>query len=93
LEKLNRHVPRTNQKANHNVNADLICCAWNVKAGLGKRELEIRNLLKTEKIDILFLNETDSVNIHKESDYNIEGFSTILQKRKFQIKANLSNKQ
>ena len=52
-----------------------------MKAGLVKRELEIRNLLKTEKIDILFLNETDSVNIHKESDYNIEGFSTILQKR------------
>jgi hypothetical protein len=81
LEKLNRHVPRTNQKTNPNVNADLICCAWNVKAGLVKRELEIRNLLKTEKIDILFLNETDSVNIHKESDYNIEEFSTILQKR------------
>ena len=59
----------------------LNCCSWNVKAGLIKREIEIRNLLQKHEINILFLNETDTFNIKKESDYKIEGFTTVLQKR------------
>ena len=56
------------------------CCQWNIKRGLVKHELEIKNLLVEEKIDIMFLTETDSFAINKESDYLIKGYQTILPK-------------
>ena len=33
-------------------------CCWNIRRGLLKRELEIMDLLKTQKLDLLFLVET-----------------------------------
>ena len=60
----------------------MVCGSWNVKAGLVKRELEIRNLLETEKLDVLFLNETDTLCLLKESDFAISGFVKILPLRK-----------
>ena len=33
---------------------------WNVKRGLIKRELEIKDLLKRENLHVLFLTETDT---------------------------------
>ena len=50
---------------------------WNIRRGLIKRELEITNLLTTEKLDIFFLVETDTNMIHSENDYKIEGYKTV----------------
>ena len=59
----------------------MTCCSWNVKSGLIRRELEIRNLIENENIDVLFLNETDSNQLQTESDFTITGVNTIFQKR------------
>ena len=45
------------------------------------RELELRKLLKTEKIDIMFLTETDSRHLTKETDYTLEGYKTVFPKK------------
>ena len=37
---------------------------WTIKRGLIKRGLEINELLDQEKIDLLFLTETDLIYIH-----------------------------
>ena len=50
---------------------------WNIRRGLIKRELEITNLLTTEKLDIFFLVETDTNMIHSENDYKIKGYKTV----------------
>ena len=39
-------------------------------------------MLDSEDIDILFLTETDTKSIVKEKNYQIEGFTTVLQIRK-----------
>ena len=54
--------------------------SWNIKRGLVTKENEIKLLLKTEKFDILFLNETDTKQILSKKDYQIEGFETIIAK-------------
>ena len=46
--------------------------SWNIKRGLVTKENEIKLLLKTEKFDILFLNETDTKQILSKKDYQIE---------------------
>ena len=47
---------------------ELIIGTWNVRRGLIIRELEIVNLLHADKIDVLFLTETDiKNNIHLTS--------------------------
>ena len=55
-------------------------CTWNVRRGIIKRELEIKELLKNEEINILFLTESDII-LGKTDDYKIEGFTTVFQKR------------
>jgi hypothetical protein len=62
---------------------NLIICTWNIKRGLVKRELEIKELLKREDIDIIFLTETD-IKLSSEDDYQIEGFKTVFQARESQ---------
>ena len=57
---------------------ELKCGSLNVKAGLIKREVEIRELIKKYEIDVLFLNEADTHAIKKESDFRIEGFETVI---------------
>ena len=46
-----------------------------------KREFEITNLIEEQKLEVLALVETDTVNINCEKDYKIKGFKT-----KFPIK-------
>ena len=53
---------------------------WNIKRGLLKRELEIIELIESEKIDLLFLTETDIV-LESESEYKIKGFNTFFPAR------------
>ena len=54
---------------------------WNIRRGLLRREQELRELIKQEELDILFLVETDTTAIANEEDYKIDDFSTILPKR------------
>ena len=51
---------------------------WNVRRGLCVRENEIRNLLITEEIDVIFLTETDAPHSNAK-DYMISGYSTHTQ--------------
>ena len=50
-----KNLNKTNPSQSINIST------WNIKRGLLKRELEIINLLKEEKLAILFLTETDVV--------------------------------
>ena len=50
---------------------------WNIRRGTIKRELEIKHLLQEEKIDVIFLTETD-VLLQSDNEYQIEGFKTVL---------------
>ena len=61
---------------------DLTICSWNIKKGLIKREEELKDMLKNESIDIMFLLETDNKNLVTESDFQIEGYKTIFHARK-----------
>ena len=54
---------------------------WNIRRGLLRREQELRELIKQEELDILFLVETDTTAIANEEDYKIDDLSTILPKR------------
>ena len=58
---------------------------WNIRRGLIKRELELCVILKTEKINIKILTETDSNMIKTKDDYRIEGYETVIQLRKDDI--------
>ena len=51
---------------------------WNIRKGLITREIELKKILKDEKIDVMFLTETDTKAIFAPSDYQIEGFFTVL---------------
>ena len=56
----------------------LVCCTWNIRRGLIKREIELIDLLKSENVDVIFLTETDTKSLSKEEDYCIQGYKTIL---------------
>ena len=62
-------------------NRKLICATWNIKRGLIKRELEIKLLLKNENVDVIFLTETDTLNLANEDDFQIEGYKTVFHLR------------
>ena len=55
-------------------------CSWNIRRGLIKRELELKDMLNSEKLNIMFLVETDTKLPNGKSDYKIEGYATVLQK-------------
>jgi len=55
-------------------------CSWNIRRGLIKRELELKNILNSEKVNIMFLVETDITMLNGKKEYKIEGYETILQK-------------
>ena len=47
---------------------------WNVRRGLNKREKEIEEMLHANQLDILFLNETDTIMVMNEKDFKLKGF-------------------
>ena len=53
---------------------------WNIKRGLIKRELEISQLLKEEKLNVLYITETD-IHLTNPEDFKIEGYKTFTQMR------------
>ena len=54
---------------------------WNIRRGLVKREHEIIELLNSQKLNILFLVETDTIVIQEEKDYKIKGYRTFFPLR------------
>ena len=56
---------------------DLITGCWNIRRGLLKREHEIKDMLTSQKLDILFLVETDTNAILEEKDYKLTGYQTV----------------
>ena len=54
---------------------------WNVRRGLIKQELEVKNILKEERIDIMFLVEVDTNLIKIKTDFILAGYETAVQKR------------
>ena len=87
--KSNKSVPtpilsNPKQKANSKQDKKVIglkCATWNIKRGLVKREVELREMLSKENIDVIFLTETDTKQINCETDFVIKGYKTILQER------------
>ena len=69
------------KKTNVSRNVSLKCAERNINRGLIKREAEIIKLLSDENLDILFLTETDNLNIKNEDSYKIQGYTTVLQNR------------
>ena len=62
----------------NNTQTDLKIGSWNIKRGLVTKGTELKELLKKENFDVLFLNETDTKNVHSKEDYQITGYDTIL---------------
>ena len=54
-----------------------MCATWNIHRGLITREMELKNFLCEENIDVVFLTETDSRRLLKIDSYSIPGFKTI----------------
>ena len=50
---------------------------WNIRKGLITRELELKLLLTTENVDIIFLTETDTRAILTKTDYEIDGYTSL----------------
>ena len=50
-------VPKTQPCEIHQL---LKICSWNIRRGLIKRELELKDMLNSEKLNIMFLVETDT---------------------------------
>ena len=62
----------------NDVEQQLKICSWNIQRGLIKRELEPKNILKAEKVNIMFLVKTDITLLNGKEDFKIEGYETIL---------------
>ena len=50
---------------------------WNIRRGLVKRELEIKNLLQTHELKLLFLVETDTDMIKEEKEYQFPAMHSL----------------
>ena len=69
--KLTKTIKKNTPKQSSNT---IRCCTWNIQHGLIKKELELTNLLESEKIDVIFLTETNTRAISKPEDYQIKGY-------------------
>ena len=54
-------------------------CSWNIRRGLVIREAELKSMISTYDLNILFLVETDTLAVNTELDYKIPGYKTIVQ--------------
>jgi exonuclease III len=68
----------TNQEQNQSKNKQLKIGTWNVRRGLIRRENEIKLILQSENIDILYLTETDTKKLNVDK-YNLRGYTTVSQ--------------
>ena len=78
--------PIPNVKTSSNAKkAQIKVCSWNIRRGLILREQELKSIIQLNKLNIIFLVETDTSAVNSESDYKIEGFRTIIQNKKEQM--------
>ena len=56
----------------------LVSFDFKIQHGLITKELELTHMLDDEKLDIIFLTETDTKAISKPEDYKIPGYDTVL---------------
>ena len=83
LNQLNRTPNQNNpvnkeQKPTSSKNTVNIC-AWNIRRGLLIREEELKLIIKSNKLGVIFLVETDTNSVNSETDYKLPGFKTIVQ--------------
>ena len=55
---------------------------WNIRRGLLIREQELKEIIKSSSLNIIFLTETDTTWVNSDTDYKINGFKTIVQLKK-----------
>ena len=53
--------------------------SWNIRRGLVVREQELKEIIKSNSINVVYLVETDTHAINSELDYQIRGFKTVIQ--------------
>ena len=75
------HTASKSEEEKRSRNRHLKIGTWNVRRGLITREIEIINLLESEKLDVLFLTETDTKK-QNATGYKIKGFNTFVQLKK-----------
>jgi hypothetical protein len=73
-------VPVLNKKQETNPNK-IRMCSWNIRRGLIIRETELKLMISSYKLNIIFLVETDTSAINVETDYKIPGFKTVIQNK------------
>jgi hypothetical protein len=54
-------------------------CSSNIRRGLLIREEELKSIIKSNSLDVIFLVETDTNSVNSETDYKILGFRTLIQ--------------
>ena len=54
-------------------------CSWNIRRGLLIREEELKSIIKSNSLNVIFLVETDTNSVNTETDYKILGFRTLIQ--------------
>ena len=57
-------------------------CSWNIRKGLILREEELKSIIQQNKLNIVFLVETDTNAVNNETDFKIRGFKTVIQNKK-----------
>ena len=57
-------------------------CSWNIRKGLILREEELKSIIQHNKLNIVFLVETDTNAINTETDFRIKNFKTVIQNKK-----------
>ena len=56
-------------------------CSWNIRRGLLIREEELKDIIKTNNLDVIFLVETDTTSVSVENDYKLPGLKTLIQNK------------
>ena len=56
--------------------------SWNIRRGLIIREQELKDIVKSNALNIIFLTETDTNAVNTDKDFKIPGFKTIVQLKK-----------
>jgi hypothetical protein len=82
MEKRDPTKPRSNSNKFTNNQETLIISTWNIRRGLIVREIELKNMLNDEKIDIMFVTETDTKTLENEKSYQVEGYNTVFPQKK-----------
>ena len=74
--------PNQTNQTNKTRRKNIIFCSWNIRRGLVIREQELKSIINSNGVDIIFLVETDTNSINNENDYKISGFKTVIQNKK-----------